>query len=191
MLKLKNKKLNGLIIFVVVLFVLFISFIMINSSMRCLYKALYPCKYSEYVEEYSEKYNVDKNLVYSVIRSESRFNPNAVSDIGAKGLMQITEETFNWAQTKMNDGNESYNQIFVPQINIKYGTFILSILTCEFEDEKTAVAAYHAGWGTVKGWLEKKEHSSDGVVIDNIPFSNTNAYVNQVLYGQKIYNKLY
>ena len=60
-------------------------------SLHNLYLAEYPKKYQELVEKYSTQYQVDDMLVYSVIRSESRFNPNAVSNIGACGLMQITE----------------------------------------------------------------------------------------------------
>lgn len=168
------------------------SIILIFISTYYLYSAFYPRKYSEYVQMYAKEYSVDSNLVYSVIRSESRFNKDAVSDIGACGLMQITEETFNWAKMKINDNDEAeYKDIFIPKTNIKYGTFILSMLLDEFKNEKTAIAAYHAGWGTVKGWLSNKYNSDDGLEIDNIPFNNTSAYVVQVLSTKKIYQKLY
>ena len=51
---------------------------------------LYPKKYSVYVEKYAEEYNLDENLVYSIIKAESKFNENALSRRGAKGLMQIS-----------------------------------------------------------------------------------------------------
>ena len=60
-------------------------------------RRFYPIEYSNYVEHYSEKYNVDKYLVYSVIKTESKFNPDAVSRKGASGLMQITDLTASWA----------------------------------------------------------------------------------------------
>lgn len=56
----------------------------------------YPCRYNEYVEYYAGKYNIDPLILYSFIRTESNFNPNAQSNVGARGLMQITEETFDW-----------------------------------------------------------------------------------------------
>lgn len=157
-----------------------------------LYCEAYPKKYQDFVERYSAEYQVDDVLVYSVIRSESRFNPDAVSDIGACGLMQITEETFDWAKSRMPEpDNATYADIFDPETNIKYGVYILHLLLDEFVDERTAVAAYHAGWGSVKEWLDDPEHSSNGQEIDTIPFQDTDAYVNQVLQTEKIYVRLY
>ena len=49
----------------------------------------YPCRYNEYVEYYAGKYNIDPLILYSFIRTESNFNPNAQSNVGARGLMQI------------------------------------------------------------------------------------------------------
>ena len=61
----------------------------------------YPCRYNEYVEYYAGKYNIDPLILYSFIRTESNFNPNAQSNVGARGLMQITEETFDWIKLKI------------------------------------------------------------------------------------------
>ena len=58
-----------------------------------IYKYLYPKKYSDYVEFYSKEYNLDENLVYSIIKTESKFKEDAVSRKGAKGLMQIGDGT--------------------------------------------------------------------------------------------------
>jgi len=186
----KRKKHKYGVSSLIIAFVFSVTIVML--SLYNLYLAEYPKKYQELVEKYSTQYQVDDMLVYSVIRSESRFNPNAVSDIGACGLMQITEETFNWAKSKMPDkDNATYDDMFYPEANIKYGVYILHLLLNEFSDERTAVSAYHAGWGSVKGWLADPEHSQDGREIDTIPFKDTNAYVNQVLKTKEIYIKLY
>lgn len=157
-----------------------------------IYKESYPKKYSEYVAKYSQEFGVDENLVYAVIRSESGFNPNAVSEVDAKGLMQITEDTFYWAHSRMdNPSDVTYDDIFDSEVNIKYGVYILRLLHDEFQQESTSIAAYHAGWGVVKGWLENPEYSSDGTVIDNIPGSKTNSYVKTVLAAKATYKKIY
>ena len=57
----------------------------------------YPRKYSVYVEKYAEEYNLDENLVYSIIKAESKFDEKALSRRGAKGLMQIADITRDWA----------------------------------------------------------------------------------------------
>jgi len=153
------------------------------------YNAAYPVKYLDIVGVYSEKYGVDKALIMAVIKCESSFNKDAVSEIGASGLMQITEETFDWAQSRLGDSSAGYEQIFEPEVNIKHGTYILKLLTNEFKDEKTALSAYHAGFGNVKSWLEDKSHSVDGQSIDTTPFRKTNAYVARVLRVRKVYEK--
>lgn len=56
-----------------------------------------PLEYQDIVEKYTAVYGLDKNLVNGVIFSESHFEPNAVSSAGAKGLMQVTDETGWWA----------------------------------------------------------------------------------------------
>ena len=186
----KRKKQKYGVLSLIGAFIFSVTIVML--SLHNLYFAEYPKKYQEFVEKYSAQYQVEDMLVYSVIRSESRFNPNAVSEIGTCGLMQISEDTFNWAKSKMSDkDNATYDDIFDPETNIKYGVYILHLLLDEFLDERTAIAAYHAGWGSVKGWLADPEHSQDGREIDTIPFKDTNAYVNQVLKTKEIYIKLY
>ena len=153
---------------------------------------LYPCDYSEYVERYSDEYGVEKSLIYAVIKCESGFDPNAVSNVGAKGLMQITPETFNWVQTKL-DGSVSLdeNELYVPETNIKYGVYLLKLHLNEFGDPAVAVAAYHAGRGKVNSWLSDPEVSHDGKSIKEIPFNDTRTYVKRVMRTIDIYKKLY
>ena len=61
-------------------------------------RSAYPVEYEAYVEAYAEEYELPPSLLYAVIRTESEFNPDAVSSAGAVGLMQLTEDTFSWAQ---------------------------------------------------------------------------------------------
>lgn len=156
------------------------------------YTSAYPIHYRQYVTQYSQEYGVDEKLVYAVIRTESGFDPNAVSQVGASGLMQITESTFEWAAYRMGrEGEDSYDQILDPAFNIQYGTFILSLLLEEFGNAETALCAYHAGWGNVKDWLANPEYSSDGVTVDHIPFWDTRSYVPKVMGTLTRYQELY
>ena len=56
----------------------------------------YPTDYEQYVVKYSSEYNCDPVLVFSVIKVESGFDPDAVSEVGARGLMQLMEDAFDW-----------------------------------------------------------------------------------------------
>ena len=61
----------------------------------------YPRKYADLVEYYAGKYSIDENMLYAIIRTESNFDPEAQSNVDARGLMQITEITFDWIKSKI------------------------------------------------------------------------------------------
>lgn len=153
---------------------------------------IYPYKYSEYVDRYSAKYHMDKNFVYAVIKTESNFDPSAESDVGARGLMQLMEDAYDWVGYRMEDGREiSYDHMFVPEYNIEYGTYLLMLLYDEYGDYETTLVAYHSGRGKVNKWLENSEYSSDGRTLDNIPSAATKHYVEKVMNAYYAYNNLY
>lgn len=154
-------------------------------------RAAYPLKYRAQVEQYAAQSDVSPSLVYAVIKSESGFNPNAVSRIGARGLMQLTPETFWWVQGNSNPSTLSDDALFDPAVNIRYGTLVLKRLLQEFGREDTALAAYHAGRANVKKWLKDSRYSTDGHTISHIPFADTRAYVKRVIETQNTYAALY
>ena len=165
---------------------------LLNYSYKRFYRSAYPTHYSSFVSTYSEQAGVDPALVYAVIRSESGFEHDAVSSVGAKGLMQITLDTYEWAQTRKRvDEIMAHDTLYDPETNIEFGSYILSLLLDEFQNIPTALAAYHAGWGNVKSWLADEAYSSDGVTLDVIPFTDTNLYVQKVLETIEIYQQLY
>ena len=87
----------------------------------------YPRRYSEYVEYYAGKYDIDPLILYSFIRTESSFNPNAQSNVGARGLMQITEETFDWIKTQIAPTEDlTFDDLYDPETNIRFGTYFVS-----------------------------------------------------------------
>lgn len=152
-------------------------------------KKIYPQKYAEFVEKYSIQYGVDANLIYSVIKCESGFNPDANSNKEAKGLMQMRDDTFAWVQTKDPEATPETADIFDPETNIKYGTLLLSLHLKEFGDTQIALAAYHAGRSKVNTWLDK--YSSDGKTLDKIPYKDTAHYINKVKNTKEVYDKTY
>lgn len=151
----------------------------------------YPLEYEEYVEKYSKEYNVDKYLVYAVIKTESGFKPDALSNVGARGLMQIMEDTFDWIKFRMGDTETAYFDMYVAEDNIRYGCWFLGYLTKEFGNVEAVAAAYHAGRGKVNEWLSNKEYSKDGVHLDTIPSNDTAHYVSKITKAMNTYVKLY
>ncbi|MEW6096992.1 MAG: lytic transglycosylase domain-containing protein [bacterium] len=117
--------------------------------------------FSELINTYSKKYGVDPNLVTSIIKAESNFNPNAVSKAGASGLMQLMPDTARLL---------GVTNIFEPKENIEGGIKYFKTLLDEFEQNlPLALAAYNAGPEVVKK------------INDIPPIDETKNYVEKVL----------
>lgn len=153
-------------------------------------KMIYPQKFSDSVSKYSADYSVPEHLVYAVIYTESKFDPDAVSNVGAKGLMQLMPDTLSWLSRLMGE-EERLELIFDPDTNIRYGTYYLRHLYDRFGSWDTALAAYNAGHGRVAGWLKDKKYSDDGINLKEIPIEETRNFVKRVNSAQKKYIKLY
>ena len=188
MLKNKYKIIIGTVIIVLIIAILFVIF------KDKLLKILYPKTYSEIVSVYAEEYDVEENLIYAVIKAESNFESQAVSNRDAIGLMQIVEETAIDVAKKNNIDIDTENieeEILDVDNNINIGTKYLSTLLTQYGNIEVALAAYNAGIGTVNNWIEKQVIQADGSDIENIPYKETNNYVRKILRDYRIYNELY
>lgn len=176
---------------VVVIILIGSAFVLKYAYNRYIYIS-YPLKYQNEVQSAAKKYNVDEALIYAVIKTESNFDPNAKSSADAMGLMQLTEDTFEWLQTYYADENSyTVDDLYDYKVNIDYGTLLLSILLNMYEDEGTAICAYNAGVGRVDVWLEHPEYSDDGVTLKKIPIAETDNYLEKVQINKNAYIKLY
>lgn len=156
------------------------------------YQYTYPIKYTSYVEDASAELGVPEDLIYATIQVESKFDPEARSEVGARGLMQITEETFDWLRTKETFGDSSltFKDLDRPDVAIDYGTYFLHILLEEFDNDiPTAMSAYHAGRGSVHSWLEQSKYSENGRTLDTIPKDDTAFYVKKIQRAMGVYEK--
>lgn len=152
---------------------------------------VFQIKYESSIDKYCKEFNVDKYLVYAVIKQESNFDNEAVSSASARGLMQITEDTFNWLKPQLGESSTTFEDLFDPDTNIRYGVFFLSILNENFNNQNTSVAAYNAGLNITKQWLQDSNYSSDGVTLHTIPYGETENYVAVVDYNYKKYLEIY
>lgn len=150
---------------------------------------LLPLKYEKLVEKYAEEYDLPVALVYGVMKTESDFDPNAVSRAGAIGLMQIMPQTYEYLCTLT---QEEYNpeDLKKPETNIRYGCMQLARMKNRFGEGTAMLAAYNAGEGTVAGWLQDPAYSENGRLI-NIPINETKNYVNRVEKTTQEYYELY
>ena len=125
--------------------------------------------YSEIIESAASKYGVDPALLKGVIRAESGFNANAVSNTGAQGLMQLMPST----ARALGCGNA-----FDPEKNVEAGAKYLKQQIDRFGSVEKALAAYNAGPGAVIKY--------NGVP----PYKETQNYVNKVLSYRDSYESL-
>lgn len=131
------------------------------------------------VEHYSNKYGVDKSLVLAVIKTESGFDPKAISNKGAVGIMQIMPSTAVFIAEKLGLSNYDLTD---SDISINFGTFYLSYLLKKYSEEFLAICAYNAGEGTVNKWLKQGKLSKN-----NIPYKETKNYIKKVNFRKKLY----
>ena len=182
-----------LITFVLLMFVgVMVFFFLSDTSYKGVKGKVYSLLYEQQVRHASIEFGVEEPLIYAVIRTESGFRPEVESSVGASGLMQLMPSTFDWLQENLN-GEVTYSSdsLADPDINIRYGTYLLSILLKKHEVRDTAIAAYNAGTSTVDGWLQDKSLSPDGKTLTTIPYEETSAYVRKVSEAYEMYKKLY
>lgn len=142
---------------------------------------LYPLGYWGLVQEQSAQYALDPYLVVALIREESAFSERVVSSSGAIGLMQLLPTTANHlVNAKGSSGDPT--KLDAPADNIALGTRYLAMMIEEFKGNRAkALAAYNAGPNQVRRWLGRLGDRTDDEFIEEIPFSETRAYVKRVL----------
>ena len=153
----------------------------------------YPQRFTEYVEYYAGKYGIDPMILYAFIRTESNFDPNADSDAGARGLMQITEVTFDWIKMKIAPKESlTFDDLYDPETNIRFGSYFVSYCLDRYSGHlATAAAAYHSGVGTVDGLLGQEAYSTDGVTLDHYPYPQMRLYVKKITESYQHYSEIY
>ena len=142
----------------------------------------YPLRYEEIVTAHARNYDLDPALLAAVIYSESRFDADARSEAGAVGLMQLLPDTAKGIAIRTGGTKFVASDLLVPELNVRYGSWYLSNLLRRYGDERTALAAYHAGQGNVDEWR------AAGV---GIQFPETRSYVEKVERVKKAYADVY
>ncbi len=154
----------------------------------------YPLYYEAEIRKYADEYNLSPSLIAAVILNESSFNPGAESGVGAHGLMQLMPDTAEWIAHKLQLDNYSFDQMDIPDVNIRFGCWYLSYLSSLFNGNPLCVVcAYHAGQGEVKSWLANPLYSSDGVTLiqNSLPEGPTKIYAGRVTRDYGIYQAKY
>ena len=189
MANLKNKRIVSVLVVIIVLVAILaiVGGIALNEYLA---KLSYPLEHVSLIKKYAREYDLDTYMVAGVIHTESRFREDAVSRVGAMGLMQVMPDTGDWIAGKLKISDYNVEMLSDPDTNIRFGCWYLRFLLDRFNPD-TAIAAYNAGHGKVAEWLENPEYSANGKDLVEIPFRETDQYVTRVLEAMEKYKKLY
>jgi len=144
-----------------------------------------PLRHEDIIRQQAREKDIDAALIAAVIYSESKFS-DQTSSAGARGLMQITPETAKDVERHSGGTTFKLGDLSDPEINIRYGTFRLRELLDRYNgDEVAALAAYNAGPGNVDRW------GGSDLTLNDIPFPETRAYVEEVLSKRRAYREKY
>jgi peptidoglycan lytic transglycosylase len=144
-----------------------------------------PLQHDDIIRQQASEKDLDPALIAAVIYAESRFRDQE-SHAGALGLMQITPETAAMI-ARLSGGTQFVTgDLSDPEINISYGSYLLRYLLKRYDgNEIAALAAYNAGIGNADAW------GGSGLGLDGIRFTETRAYVQEVLSKRLDYRSTY
>jgi soluble lytic murein transglycosylase len=144
-----------------------------------------PLRHEDVIRQQSREKDVDAALIAAVIYSESKF-VDQTSNAGARGLMQITPDAAEFIEKQSGGTSFELSDLADPELNIRYGTFLLAELLERYDgDVAAALAGYNAGPGNADEW------GGSGLSVEDIEFPETRAYVEEVLEKREEYRLEY
>jgi soluble lytic murein transglycosylase len=154
----------------------------VESEPDAYLRARYPLEYEHIIRGHATNHGLDPALLAAVVYVESRFDPNASSEAGAVGLMQLLPETARGIALRTGGTRFVVADLRDPEINVRYGSWYLDHLRRRYGAMRMVLAAYHAGQGNVDRWRQT------GVGIE---FPETRAYVEEVVRMRNVYADAY
>ena len=154
---------------------------------RQIYQARFPLLQADTLTAQASANQLDSAFVAGLIRQESAWDPNAVSHANAIGLMQMLPGTA--AMTAKSIGFGAKINLTDPAVNLRLGTAHLRILSEKYSGSPILMtAAYNAGPGAVKKWLDPLYQKYPDLWIETIPYKETREYVSAVLAFSVVYD---
>lgn len=153
----------------------------------------FPLAYQKIIEHRARQYSVAPELIYAIIRQESKFRTDAGSVVGARGLMQLMPSTAKSICSQEHIHYKNPNDLYNPEKNIHIGTAYLKQLAKRFDNHPILIAAaYNAGPKQVLNWLRTHPPTDVDVWIETLPWQETRNYLKNVLAYYLVYqHRLY
>jgi soluble lytic murein transglycosylase len=149
----------------------------------------YPIPHQEMIERASQESSLSPAWVYALMRQESWFDPNAISQTGALGLMQLMPSTARWIARTEHLPSVKNQDLSDLQLNVTLGTLYLKHLNQLLGDSTLATMAYNAGPNRTRSW--DNQWNGDGTIfLESIPLQETRQYVQNILFNTRVYELL-
>jgi soluble lytic murein transglycosylase len=150
-----------------------------------------PLQYAAIIRQQAAAKGLDPALIAAVIDTETGFDPRT-SPTGAEGLMQIEPATAEFLARRSGGVAFSVADLGHPATNIAYGAYYLRYLLNEYGgDPVAALAAYNGGETNVDRWIARAHAEGHRFGLADIPFPQTQAYVEKVQQRQQEYRASY
>lgn len=153
-------------------------------------RLLFPRPFVAEIEAAARRFGVEEELVLAVVREESRFQADAVSRAGARGLMQIMPGTGREIARRLGERGFRVDDLVRPEVNVGFGAHYLRSLLDRFGRADLALAAYNAGPGNAGRWLRLQRGLEAPALVERIDFGETRRYVKRVLGTRWTYRRL-
>lgn len=153
--------------------------------------SIFPEAYKTDVMKFANQRKVDPYLVWSIMKAETQYKSDAISPVGAVGLMQFMPYTLEKI-AKLVGNSVKTQELFEPAKSIEYGAAYIKKLSLELDYQKPLIAAaYNGGPHRVKQWLKNLGQLDYDVFVEHIPFAETRTYTKRVLTFRATYDRLY
>jgi soluble lytic murein transglycosylase len=163
----------------------------IDSIPIAYWRILFPQSYWGAIKEYSSQNSLDPYMVAALIRQETEFNPLAISNKSAYGLMQLLPVVGKQMAKQEGMGHFETGDLLDPSTNIRLGTRYLKQTLDKFGGRpEYAFAAYNAGDSRVLDWQAIGHYKDMDEFVESIPFTETREYVQAIVRNEQIYREL-
>jgi soluble lytic murein transglycosylase len=164
----------------------------LSNLPRAAQKQVYPAGWGDLVAEQAAEFKVDPLLMLALIRQESSFDPRAQSGARALGLTQVVPSTARNIASRLGvEDDFTLRDLYRPGVSLQFGTWFMAQLLKEYNGRVfPALTAYNAGGGNVARWLQRFGDDPD-VLVEMIPFAETQTYLRIVYDNYWHYQALY
>lgn len=154
---------------------------------RTVLRGLSPRPFDRLVAQAAFELGVPRDLLYGVMRQESRFDREAASPAAARGLMQLTLPAAGEAARELNEEPPAYAELYDPARSIRLGARTLRSLLDRFGgDAALAASGYNAGAGQTVLWTGGSDRPAEALLAA-ISYGETRTYVRRVLANRRVY----